>query len=261
MAFELITKQNPSARNGLIKGFLNDPSLELRRLAVEQKLDEVKDLDKEAQIATLRTALTHARDTDQIDKASSDLRELGVTVDLARHFGFILKWHLIAPFENTMKSGFDREFPPELNIDLSANYFGKDDAKVSWITHQTEDEYGMVDLNKTLGKHKGAVAYAYAEFNSQREVDADLRLGCINANKIWLNGKLLASNHVYHAGKGIDQYKGTGKLRKGSNSILLKICQNEQTENWAQDWMFQLRVCDSLGTAILSRDRLAELAN
>jgi hypothetical protein len=33
------------------------------------------------------------------------------------------------------------------------------------------------------------------------------------------------------------------------------IAQNEQTEAWAQDWKFQLRVCDDIGTAILSADR------
>ena len=36
-----------------------------------------------------------------------------------------------------------------------------------------------------------------------------------------------------------------------TNAILLKICQNEQTEEWAQDWKYQIRVCDSAGAAIL----------
>jgi hypothetical protein len=44
-------------------------------------------------------------------------------------------------------------------------------------------------------------------------------------------------------------------LKKGRNEILVKICQNEQTEDWAQTWDFQLRVCDALGTAVLSQDR------
>ena len=44
----------------------------------------------------------------------------------------------------------------------------------------------------------------------------------------------------------------------GTNVILLKICQNEQTESWAQDWEFQLRVCDGLGTAVLATNRPSE---
>ncbi len=53
----------------------------------------------------------------------------------------------------------------------------------------------------------------------------------------------------------MDQYIGQGELKAGRNVILLKICQNEQTEDWAQDWKFQFRVCDSLGKAIHSTDR------
>lgn len=261
LAFQLITESNPDAKRKLIAGFRNDPSLELRRLGVEQMLNEAKLQGEQQQVATLKTALTHARDTDQVKEITDSLAEMDVKVDLPRHFGFIMRWNLIAPFDNTDKSGFDKAYPPEDSIDLEASYFGKNDAKVSWISHRTSDDYGLVDLAKTLDKHKGAVAYAFARFDSQSERDAELRLGCINANKIWLNGQLLTANHVYHSGRGIDQYVGKGRLKKGANEILLKICQNEQTERWAQDWQFQLRVCDALGTAILSRERLAEQAN
>jgi hypothetical protein len=45
------------------------------------------------------------------------------------------------------------------------------------------------------------------------------------------------------------------KLKKGANQILVKCCQNEQTETWTVEWEFQLRVCDATGTAILATDR------
>jgi hypothetical protein len=51
-----------------------------------------------------------------------------------------------------------------------------------------------------------------------------------------------------------------GTLRRGKNAILIKVCQNEQTEDWAQRWQFQFRVCDASGTAILSADRAAKSA-
>ena len=53
----------------------------------------------------------------------------------------------------------------------------------------------------------------------------------------------------------IDQYVGRGELKRGSNLILVKICQNEQMEDWAQTWAFRLRVCDSRGTAVLAKNR------
>ena len=35
-----------------------------------------------------------------------------------------------------------------------------------------------------------------------------------------------------------------------ANKCERKVCQNEQTDDWAQLWSFHLRVCDSLGGAV-----------
>jgi hypothetical protein len=50
----------------------------------------------------------------------------------------------------------------------------------------------------------------------------------------------------------IDQYLADFELKKGTNRILLKICQNEQNEPWAQDWKFQFRITDRNGKALRS---------
>jgi hypothetical protein len=254
VAFELIVRVDPDAKTRLIPGFINDPSLELRREAVAALLAKAADLagpakSERSAVPVLHTALTAARDADQINQASEQLKKLGQKVDLPSHFGFVLRWHLIGPFDNADKSGFDVAYAPEKGVDLSATSAGKE-GEVKWIEHTTGDEYGLVDLNKALGKHMGVIGYAYAEFMSPQERDVELRLGCINGNKIWLNGQLLTANHIYHAGTQIDQYVGKGRLRKGRNEILLKIAQND----WAQNWQFQLRVCDQYGTAILPQE-------
>ena len=261
LAFEWIIQADPEARNRIVPGLIDDPSLELRREAVSDRLQQAETAHaedkKDAAIAMYRSSLDAARDVDQIETATEKLRELGESVNLREHFGFITDWYLIAPFDNTDQSGFDKAYPPEKSIELDENYEGKE-GTVSWQQHRTDNEYGLVNLNDALGKHKGAIAYAVAYFESESARPIDLRLGCINANKIWLNGQELTANHVYHAGRGIDQYVGTGQLKKGTNVILLKICQNEQTESWAQDWEFQLRVCDGLGTAVLATNRPRE---
>jgi len=254
-AYELIKRADPATAKSLAPGFLNDTSLELRRIAVALKIKNAAALDdKSAATQQYRNALTAARDVDQIKAIDQALTRLGAKVDLPAHFGFITAWDLIAPFDNTGKSGFDVAYPPEKEIDLAATYQGKS-GEVKWVTHETSDDYGMVDLNKTLGKFKGAIAYAYCEYIAAEAIPCDVRLGCINANKVWLNGKLLTANEVYHASTAIDQYVSQGQLKKGKNTILIKVCQNEQEENWAQGWEFQLRVCDKYGSAILSQDR------
>ncbi|MCE9527482.1 MAG: hypothetical protein K8R36_15675 [Planctomycetales bacterium] len=255
LAYEIIAGVDDTAQARLIPTLLSDPSLELRRDAVALALaDAAKVEGKDAAKAAYRKAFAAARDHDQIKLVAEKLKELGDTVDLPTHYGFLMTWQIIGPFDNTGDKGWNIAYPPEEKVDLAASYPGLK-GEISWIETTSKDDFGMVDLTKVLDKHKGAIAYASTEFISEKDQEVDLRLGCINANKVWLNGEEITANHVYHAGQQIDQYLAKGKMKKGKNAILLKICQNEQTEMWAQSWQFQFRVCDTIGTAILSQDR------
>ena len=94
------------------------------------------------------------------------------------------------------------------------------------------------------------MAYAAAEFRAANAADVELRVGTENACRVWLNGQMLLESPAYHSLPVMDQFIGRGKLRAGYNTILVKLCQNEQTEEWARNWQFQLRVCDATGKAI-----------
>ena len=126
---------------------------------------------------------------------------------------------------------------------------------MKWQEYSTPDDYGKVDFNQPFGPIKQVVGYAYTEFNAAEARDAELRLGCKNAWKIWFNGELLFGRDEYHRGQRIDQYSLPVKLKQGKNTILVKACQNEQEQDWTVQWEFQLRVCDATGTAILATDR------
>ncbi len=258
LAYEWIARGDPSAPDRLIPQMLDDPSLELRRDAVARLLVAAEKATAaqggEVALTTYRRALGSARDLDQIKLVTEALKKLGHPVDLAHHFGFLQDWKLLGPFDNRQGKGFDTAYPPESNTDLTGS-FATQLGTVTWTAHHTDDENGYVDLNKAIGKHMGVVAYAAAEFQCPDRQSIEVRLGTESANKIWLNGKLLSSAEVYHANGTMDQYVGAGELRPGRNLILLKICQNEQTEEWAQDWKFQCRVCDSSGKGVLSTDR------
>jgi hypothetical protein len=114
----------------------------------------------------------------------------------------------------------------------------------------------MVNLNKALAKHKDAVAYAYTVIESDKERPAEIRLGCINAIKVFLNGKEVFAREEYHHGMRFDQYTGRGMLKPGKNEILVKVVQNDQKEPWAQLWQFQLRVSDATGGALPVKEAL-----
>ncbi|MCX6907056.1 MAG: hypothetical protein NTY01_03325 [Verrucomicrobia bacterium] len=254
LAFEMVARVQPDTAEKLLPGMLNDQSLELRRDAVERVIaDAARKLEagkKPEAIQRYREALRFARDVDQVQGLARKLRDLGETVDVQKLFGFLTHWKVIGPFDNTDGKGFATVFPPEKAIDLAAEYDGKS-GKVRWSDHVTKDEFGMVDINSVYTPLKVVTAYAYTEFVSDKSQPAELRLGCKNAWKVWLNGKLLWEREEYHRGMQIDQYRLTGQLQPGRNTILVKACQNELTEKWTVEWQFQLRVCDHLGTAIL----------
>jgi hypothetical protein len=259
LAFELIASVDSAAEGRLIPGLQTDPSLELRydaiRLAIDQAAAKEKEGNQDGAREIYGRAFFNARDIKQTKHLAAKLKELGVSIDMPTRMGFITHWHVIGPFENGSEKGWDVAYPPEKEVDFLGEYEGQK-GRVKWMEHSTQEEFGLVDLNKVLGEHKGAIAYAATEFISDKDQTVDIRIGCINANKVWVNGGLVAANHVYHTGMEIDQYGGQVKLKKGTNIILVKIGQNEQTEDWAKFWQFQLRVCDSLGGPILSEDRV-----
>jgi hypothetical protein len=254
LAYEWLARVDSRTPARLLPDMLLDPSLELRRDAValatrqaQQKLDRG---DRTAAITGFRKALLGARDRDQVDEIARKLKTLGVEVDLAAHFGFIRQWMLLGPFDSIGGAGFQKVYPPEQGIDLTATYTGKKGVTLRWAEHSTVDPYGMVDLNKAIGKHMGAAGYAFATVVSFTARPIQIRVGSNNAIKLFLNGKQTFFREEYHHGLEMDQHVGFGTLKAGRNEILIKVCQNEQTDDWAQSWSFQLRICDAVGSPV-----------
>jgi hypothetical protein len=258
LAYEIMERVAPEEAAKLLSGFANDPSVELRYDAVELLIvaaDAQKDAkNNEGAKTAYRKALDVARHQKQIEKIATELRALGESVDLPRHFGFLTHWKVIGPFDNSNLTGFDTVFPPEKEAALGAEYEGKS-GPVRWMEASTGEDYGKLDLNPALGELKEVTGYATTVFNSPVEGPAELRLGCKNGWKAWMNGAFLFGRDEYHRGARIDQYRLPVMLKKGANTILLKICQNADVKEWTKEWEFQLRVCDATGTAILATDR------
>ncbi len=255
LAFELIDQVDHAKAEKLISEMVNDPGSELRRDAVGRVMDRAAKLmagDKKAEAkSTYQELIVSARDVDQVDAIAKNLRTLGETVDLAATFGFVTQWKVVGPFDSVGGKGFAAVYPPEEKLDFGSEYTGKT-SKVHWQDFTSKDEYGNVSMNLPYTPLKGVAAYAYSEFVAGKQQAAEIRIGSQNAFKVWLNGKFLFGQEEYHRNKAIDQYRVNALLRSGRNVILVKVCQNEQTEDWASDWDFQLRVCDLAGAPIRS---------
>jgi hypothetical protein len=253
LAYELLVRVDPGAPDRLLPGMLDDPGAELRRDAVAVLLKRAEALAGKkdpAGVEACKKVLRHARDRDQVDNAAKHLKELGVDIDLTAHYGFITSWLVAGPFDNTKGAGFHSVFPPEARVDTRAVYPGKEKKEVRWKAHATTAKLGLVDFNKIYGEQKGVVGYAFAVVTSAAERPIELRAASNNAVRIYLNGQEVYFREEYHHGMELDQHVGKGILKTGRNEILVKVCQNEQKDDWARTWGFQLRVCDAIGGTV-----------
>ena len=264
-ALDRLAGADPQLRKKLLDGRTEDSSLDIRFEAIGQVINSLPSVEaagkddaaKQQAIAGYQQVLKSARQHVQVNTIVDALKALGQEVDMRKHFGFVSSWQVVGPFDNRKEVGFSTAYQPEIEYlqkgteDLAATYPAKGEgAKAGWQPASTEKPDGTVDLNPIMLNEKGAVVYAYAVVESPVETKCQVRFGTPNANKIWVNGQASTMNNVYHTGAQIDQYIGSAQLKKGKNTLLLKLCQNEQTEAWAQDFSFMVRFSDETGLAI-----------
>jgi len=254
LAFDWLVKVDSTAADRLVPGMIDDPSTEFRRAGVQRLLDEAtkakESQDADASKRLYGQAFRAALDPDQLDLAFDKLTELGERPDLKKQLGLLSSWWLIGPFDHRGGIGFNAAYLPETEIELQKKYAGTE-GEVSWAEKSTDHRHALLDLNNLLGPHKGAVVYAYQEFESDRDQPVEIRLGTPNGWKLWVNSEPAFAHEEYHQTSRLDQYRTPVTLKAGTNRILLKLCQNEQTQDWAQRFEFQIRVCDESGTAVL----------
>ncbi|MEZ6125337.1 MAG: hypothetical protein R3C49_19485 [Planctomycetaceae bacterium] len=251
LAYEWLLKRSPELEQQLIPEMLLDPSPDFRRDAVAQLISTAKAAEGDAAVKLYQQAMQGAVHEDQVTVIAKALRDSGNEVNIQKHFGFLSAWKVAGPFDNKDMKGFAIAYPPESNLDLSAEYEGQL-GPVTWKELTTDDDYGIVDIAKSIENYKGSLMYAATTYISAADQEVELRLGTPNAWKLWVNGQLVFEREEYHRSSTMDQYKVPVTLKSGPNIILLKICQNEQDQPWAQRYQFQLRVCDRTGSAVSS---------
>ena len=245
LAYAWLAQRDPAKAASMLDSMRDDPALDLRRLAVDRLLASADQADEAAMKRAHREALAAARDVDQIERIAQWLSEHGEPVDLASVLGFVRRWNVSGTFDNTKGIGFAKAYPPEGSAAMP-------DA-AGWKEVVSTDRLGAVDLNAAVATEKGVLAYAVAAIDMPRAGRAEVRIGSPCAVKVWVNGAAVMEHEIYHASEAVDQYVASADFRAGTNVILVKCCQNEQTEAWAADWKFQLRVCDRLGTPLGSQ--------
>ncbi len=243
LAYEVLVAQDPGTPARLLPKLLNDPQPDLRREAIADQLAKVKTGAPGA--ATLNELFAFTREKEQAEAVAKELEIVGKKASVTQHFAFLTHARVVGPFLSEKGKALTLSYPPETNP-AAAEFDGKD-GKVKWAPQATADKYGQFDLNDKVGRLKNACAYALAVVHAKKEMPAEVRVGSPNAVQIFLNGKKVFEREEYHHGDAMDYHVGKGVLKAGENTVVVKVCQNNQTDSWAQRWQFQARVCDATG--------------
>ncbi|QDU23964.1 hypothetical protein [Urbifossiella limnaea] len=244
LAYEVLSAQDRTAAR-LLPKLLDDPHPDLRREAIADGLTRLTGM---GQALTLDKLFDYTRDKEQAEAIAKELEKAGKTVSVTEHFAFLTHFRVVGPFFSEKGKALTLNYPPE-TTPAAAEYDGKD-GKVAWQPQSTAHKYGQLDLNDKVGRLKNACIYARATVHADKATPAEIRVGSPNAVAIYLNGKKLFGREEYHHGDQMDYHVGKGVLAAGENTVVVKVCQNNQTDSWAQRWQFQARVCDSTGGPI-----------
>ena len=245
LAYGWLEARDAARAASLVDSMLDEPALDLRRLAVTKLLTDAATADQQARIDVHRRALEAARDVDQVEAIATWLGANGVPTEIADVLGFVRRWRVSAAFDNAGGAGFAKAYDPE-TADVPSDI-------AAWRPVASTDKHGEVDLNSAVAARKGVLAYAAAEVEVGAAGRAEVRVGSPCAIVVWINGRRVMEHEIYHASEAIDQYVAPADFRAGSNMVLVKCCQNEQTESWAGDWKFQLRITDPLGKPVATQ--------
>jgi len=245
LAFGWLESRDPARAAALLGGMLDEEALDLRRLAVAKLLADAAAGDAAAQSMAHRRALAAARDVDQVEAIATWLTEHGEPTDVAGVLGFVRRWQVSGEYDNVGGVGFAKAYPPEEG--------GAVPAAGDWKPFLSRHKHGEIDLNAAVATKKGVLAYAVAEVELPAAGRAEVRIGSPCAVAVWVNGRQVMAHEIYHASEAIDQYVAATEFRQGANTVLVKCCQNEQTEPWAGEWKFQLRITDPLGRPLATQ--------
>ena len=170
------------------------------------------------------------RENDMPEKAKSYIQSTGFITEDA--------WWTLGPFDNTAGIGYDTAYIPEdvTQIDTTTTYNGID-GQVSWQKSADKTLEGYIGLGKDVD---WSVAYAFVTVISPDERKVQLRFDSDDQGKIWLNGKEVHAHTRTHSAQ-IDWDIIPVTLKPGENSILVKVCEEEQ------HWGFYLRITDTDG--------------
>lgn len=260
LVLEVLDQIRPGSSDRLIPGWLDDPEFRHDAVAFLAREAEAQQRagQQEQAVATLRKAFAASRDLPQVKLLASRLRSMGVTVRVAEHLGFLGEWYVIGPFDSRDNKGFQTPYPPERQVDLSAELDGKS-GKICWKHFEFQEPAPaalpsagpLINLRQPLGDAEDAVAYAYTAFQVPAPLAVEFRGAADDNLTVWVNGERVFGFEEYRNGVRFDRHRFPVQLRAGVNTVLVKVCQAPLDPSSPEpNWEFLLRVVDPNGKGV-----------
>lgn len=140
------------------------------------------------------------------------------------------KWHYLGPLENVNNFTFATSFPFEKKIDLTAEYVGKNKAKIRWQEKNFPDG-AIVDLLAHSPIKVWTGCLLYREIEVPKDIELQASFGSDDTLVARLNGERVVSEGAQRA-CAPDQNIAMLKLKAGKNTLVMKIGQGDG------DWAF-----------------------
>ena len=162
--------------------------------------------------------------------------------------GYIDRWLVLGPFDNTGKSGFDVAQGPEAELSDPAmwerTYAGKDGRQVRWRVVPRAFPYGWVDAGALLRPRQPICAFFashISETGLERRRALSLWVGARGAVRLFWNGAERLVDVAYR-GHDFDRRAVSVWLEPGDNQIVAKSCGDQSAP------MLSLRLADPDGS-------------
>ena len=195
---------------------LDDPSLKneaaLAACAIAQKIYTSKGYQLKGDLEKITEADVSKSTIEQAWQILQNINKLKY---------YVMGWEVSGPYMQEGKSHnelFDIPFAPEIDGGKGAKW-----RKMPEGTDAGRPWY--LDLLMALDGGEQRVAYLRTKLQWPGERQVKLWIGSDDGNKVWINGKIVHSNNVARPFT-LDQDSATVTLKKGENTILMKITQN-----------------------------------
>ncbi|MBD3420078.1 MAG: tetratricopeptide repeat protein [Chitinivibrionales bacterium] len=139
-------------------------------------------------------------------------------------------WMMIGPFDNISGSGYKKKYPPEQRLNFDTSYSGKNGATVSWFAGKNKRANAWLFTGKNYDVHN-AVLYYYTSIISDARRKVKLGFGASGAFKVFVNGDVALADSIFR-NTGTDVYMQEITLRRGANSLLIKLGHEDRQSNF-----------------------------